>query len=286
MLSIPPAVLHDSFCPLLFCPFELSILSLRGVCRSLRGVWVQDISEAEFFAYLRAVGKAIVVHPATISPPALSQVIQPEINALWQHSHLTITSVAPCVASATVLVQFTFAHGLIHQYFHGTHWGDPQLVSTSYKVGAVINNEHDEHFMDLYAEVFEDVENGNHGLIIPAHPLVDLDKPIHQMVSVDAVFFGTAVADQENWRSSHAAEWSGIPSAIIWPGNPLPAHQTTWVKNPSLTHVLEMAERSQEDFVICAFVNINAAAKRCWCCCSPIERLSVDGLSDPGFVVS
>ena len=159
-------------------------------------------------------------------------------------------------------------------------------MSTSYKVGAVINNEHDEHFMDLYAEVFEDVENGNHGLIIPAHPLVDLDKPIHQMVSVDAVFFGTAVADQENWRSSHAAEWSGIPSAIIWPGNPLPAHQTTWVKNPSLTRVLEIAEQSQEDFVICAFVNINAAAKRCWCCCSPIERLSVDGLSDPGFVVS
>ena len=98
------------------------------------------------------------------------------------------------------------------------------------------------------------------------------------MATVDAVLFGTAAADQENWGSSTVQSSDDVIGKVRLSAS-----------TPSVVEALRMAEQNQESFVIRAFVKIQVSAKvnrdpnDVWL---PIERLRVDSLSNPGYVYS
>ena len=229
------------------------------------------VSYLEFETYVHAALRASVVHPLRMG----SRDIHSISRMINLGRPFLPGFLARHMAPIATMVQFTFEHRLIRQYFHGVHMSSPALISTTHWISAK-THERQGRVVDLCLEIRDIQGDGVHALGATAGfayvepPGFDSPRFAYaaKFVRIDSVFVGLPSTTNERHISSTTLKWSDIE----WPPENVRGCPFTYCTSACVEAAMRKAEQEHADLIIGAFVQVKLAI------CDDGERLPITSL--------
>ena len=287
MSLIDISFLMHHVCPYLLSielgpPIRCAMVSLRTTCSTYSTLWPIDastqnvvivhddrsvsfcgaVSYLEFETYVHAALRASVVHPLRMGSRDIHSISRMINLGRPFLPGFLVRHMAPIAT----MVQFTFEHRLIRQYFHGVYMSPVRLISTTHWISAKIH-ERQGRFVDLCLQIADFQDDGVHALGATAGfayvepSFAGFDSPrfayAAKFVRIDSVFVGLPSTTNERHISSTTLKWSDTE----WPPELVDGCDFTYCSSACVEAALRKAEQEHADLIIGAFVQVKLAMR-------------------------